>query len=290
MLQLSILEDYRKSESRYLLRRNGHLSKTGTAVTPSFFYLPCGFRLPFIKSALYELYSECTWNRVASFYHSSVDQEWTMSGGRVEKHREEYETTSHHQGVYHFDISCQHRVLSCWKNKVMATVATNLLVNGLSGKFGNTLMFKTLRGKTIVSAMARKPDKKKESNAQRNTRSTFREATQWAQHILYDPEKKAYYQQRARALKLPNAYTAAITDYMRKVKVKKLVEGKGITYAVSKPVFLYKTCALRPPARCCQFQYSRKKTPGTKGIEKSRCDPEKWSNQDRLCLFGMNRG
>lgn len=120
----------------------------------------------------------------------------------------------------------------------MAIVATNLLVNGLSGKFGNTLMFKTLRGKTFVSAMARKPDKKKESNAQRNTRSTFREATQWAQHILYDPEKKAYYQQRARALKLPNAYTAAITDYMRKVKVKKLVEEKGIMYAVSKPGFL----------------------------------------------------
>jgi len=34
----------------------------------------------------------------------------------------------------------------------MAMVATNVLINGLSGKFGNTLLFKTLRGKTIVSA------------------------------------------------------------------------------------------------------------------------------------------
>lgn len=119
----------------------------------------------------------------------------------------------------------------------MATVASNELLKGLSGKFGDVLLFKTLRGKTFVSAPARKPDKRKETEAQRNTRSTFRQATQWAQTILHDPEKKAYYQQRAKALKLPNAYTAAITDYMRKPKVTKSIEGKTVHYMVQKPGF-----------------------------------------------------
>jgi len=119
----------------------------------------------------------------------------------------------------------------------MATVASNTLLKGLSGKVGGTLLFKTLRGKTFVSAPARKPDKRKETEAQRHTRSTFRQATQWAQTILHDPEKKAYYQQRAKALKLPNAYTAAITDYMRKPKVSKSIEGKTVHYSVQKPGF-----------------------------------------------------
>lgn len=45
------------------------------------------------------------------------------------------------------------------------------------------------------------------------------QASQWAQGVLLDPEKKAYYARRAKALKLPNAYTAALTDYMRKPRL-----------------------------------------------------------------------
>ena len=104
----------------------------------------------------------------------------------------------------------------------MATTTANALIKGFRGKFGNDVVFRTMRGKTFVSPPARKPVKKKESEAQRNTRVTFQEATQWAQEILLDLEKKVYYRQRAKALKLPNAYTAAITDYMRKPKVVKM--------------------------------------------------------------------
>src|SRR6187402_3572807 len=103
--------------------------------------------------------------------------------------------------------------------KFMATVANNNLVDGLSGRLGSSLVFRTLRGKTFVTTPARKPDKRKESIAQRGTHISFREATQWAQRILLDPERKAYYSKRAKALKLPNAYTAALTDYMRKPKL-----------------------------------------------------------------------
>src|SRR5690606_38898719 len=115
------------------------------------------------------------------------------------------------------------------KIKIMARITCNDLVDGLSGKLGDSLVFRTIRGKTFVSTPARKPNKKKESKAQRNTRTRFREASQWAQFILFYPEQKAYYRKRAKALKLPNAYTAAITDYMRKPKVEKVRERDTIT-------------------------------------------------------------
>ncbi len=122
----------------------------------------------------------------------------------------------------------------------MATVTTNDLIESLSGKLGKSLVFRTMYGKTFVSHQARKPNKKKESEVQRNTRVNFREATQWARKMLRDPEKKTYYQQRAKALKLPNAYTAAITDYMRKPKVVKLQQRDTITYSIHKPGFTIK--------------------------------------------------
>ena len=122
----------------------------------------------------------------------------------------------------------------------MARVATNVLMNGLRGRIGDSLVLKTMRGKTFVSTVARMPDKKKESVAQRNTRVSFRQATEWAQMILLDAGQKAYYQQRAKKFKLPNAYTAAITDYMRKPKVMKSQHRDKVIYTVSKPGFVLK--------------------------------------------------
>jgi hypothetical protein len=119
----------------------------------------------------------------------------------------------------------------------MAIVSDNDITTGLRGKFGNLFVFRSLRGKTIVSRRAQEPDKAKETMAQRQTRATFRDAAQWAKTILLDPKRKAYYQQRARALKLPNAYTAAITDFMRKPQVSKLQRRGMITYRVIKRGF-----------------------------------------------------
>jgi hypothetical protein len=50
----------------------------------------------------------------------------------------------------------------------------------------------------------------------------FREATLYAKGAMKDPVKKEFYWKRAKKLKLPNAYTAAITDYMRKAEIKKI--------------------------------------------------------------------
>lgn len=98
----------------------------------------------------------------------------------------------------------------------MAKILGNILAHGLRGKVGDTLIFRVLRGKTVVSVAAGKPDKKKETPRQRHTRETFREASCQAKLLLLDPEKKQYYQERARVLKLPNAYTAAVKEMMKK--------------------------------------------------------------------------
>jgi hypothetical protein len=121
----------------------------------------------------------------------------------------------------------------------MAHVNTNPLIHGLSGMLGRTLVFKTLYGKTIVASRPRPP--KTQSESQKANRSKFRDASRWARATLHDPARKAYYQQKAKQLNLPNAYTAAIADYMRKPVVSKVnVKADKATYAVYKKDFALK--------------------------------------------------
>jgi hypothetical protein len=105
----------------------------------------------------------------------------------------------------------------------MAHVKCNDITEGLSGRFGK-FVFRTYRGKTYVARRPSKP--KKESEGQRSTRTKFRLATQYAKQMMADAERKAYYTEKAKTLALPNAYTAAITDYMRKPEVRQIDASK----------------------------------------------------------------
>jgi hypothetical protein len=126
----------------------------------------------------------------------------------------------------------------------MAIVTNNPLVNGLSGMLGQTLVFKNLRGQTVVASRPRPA--KTQSEQQRQNRSKFRQAATWAKTVLLDPQKKAYYQQKARKLQLPNAYTAAITDYMRKPQLKAIGRrAQTITYVVRKKDFALQSGVLQ---------------------------------------------
>lgn len=118
----------------------------------------------------------------------------------------------------------------------MATVRDNILMEGLSGMFGGRIVFKNLRGKTIVTARPAPPAR--QSEQQRTNRSKFKDASTWAKEILKDATKKEYYQKKAKKLNLPNAYTAAITDYMRTPKViRSFQEKEGTNYNVTKKGF-----------------------------------------------------
>lgn len=95
----------------------------------------------------------------------------------------------------------------------MAYVKSNDLVDGFSGAFG-IMVFKRYKDKTVVCRRAKKPQK--ESESQRKNRDRFRQATMYAQQMMDIPERKAYYKRKAKKMNLTNAYTAAITDFMRK--------------------------------------------------------------------------
>ncbi|MEO7991945.1 MAG: hypothetical protein ABI663_20510 [Chryseolinea sp.] len=118
----------------------------------------------------------------------------------------------------------------------MAIIKDNVLTEGLSGAFGNHFVFKQLRGKTVVSCRPAKP--RTQSAQQKENRNRFRQASEWAKHILLEPDKKAYYQKKARKLRLPNAYTAAIADYMRSAKVLQVNQyDNKMTFSVYKKDF-----------------------------------------------------
>lgn len=96
-------------------------------------------------------------------------------------------------------------------------IATGTITRNLRGAFGDFL-FRNYNGKTVVSPL---PVYKNETNtpARKQARGNFREATYFARTAMRNAKLQAYYAQKAKQLKLPNAYTAAITDYLRKAKV-----------------------------------------------------------------------
>jgi hypothetical protein len=102
----------------------------------------------------------------------------------------------------------------------MARSNNNILTKGLSGMIGKQIVFRTWNGKTFISVAPKKP--KKQSVVQKENRSKFKRATIYAKSMMKDPIKKAEYKEIAKRLQLPNAYTAAITDYMRNPQIEAL--------------------------------------------------------------------
>src|SRR6187551_2812823 len=99
-------------------------------------------------------------------------------------------------------------------------VATGIINRNLRGAVGD-LIFRNYNGKTVVSV---RPVYKNETNtpARKQARGRFRDATDFATNAMESVKLKLYYTQKAKQLHLPNAYTAAITDYLRKAGVKAL--------------------------------------------------------------------
>ena len=131
----------------------------------------------------------------------------------------------------------------------MATVRNNILTQSFSGALGDMIVFRQLRGKTIVAKKGEPP--RRQSAQQRENRSRFKEATLFAKAAMLNPERKAYYWRKAKKLNLPNAYTAAITDFMRKGEIKaidaKPYKGKAgntITIKASKKDFALNTVSV----------------------------------------------
>jgi hypothetical protein len=91
----------------------------------------------------------------------------------------------------------------------------NPLIANMRGQFGGIFVVRQLNGQSVISKMPRKRDRSLETDAQRATYERMRSAGRYAVEILQDPEKKLFYLAMAKRLQLPNARTAAVTDYLR---------------------------------------------------------------------------
>jgi hypothetical protein len=100
----------------------------------------------------------------------------------------------------------------------MATLSGNSPVQGMKGSLGE-LVFRSYHGKTVVTTKPSILRSSKQSELQQLNRFKFRDASRYAKTMIRDDAMKEYYSRKAKKMKLPNAYTAAITDYMRKIKV-----------------------------------------------------------------------
>lgn len=99
----------------------------------------------------------------------------------------------------------------------MAQVKNNVLVKGMSGRIGKTLVFKVYGNKTVAS---RYPDmsRVKFTASQKAEQSLFARAAKYAHSIINDPLKKAAFQ----AMIGPDrkVYNAAISAYLNEHKRK----------------------------------------------------------------------
>lgn len=101
----------------------------------------------------------------------------------------------------------------------MAILQPNSHFAAARGRVGG-LVFKEVFGKIVLSQKPSSP--RKQSDAQRAAREKFKHASAWARLILTDNERKMHYKDKANALQLPNAYTAAVRDYMQRVTLKRV--------------------------------------------------------------------
>jgi len=79
----------------------------------------------------------------------------------------------------------------------MAKSGNNIVTHGLSGQLGGLLVFKTLRGQTIVSASPRKSNHEP-SNKQKEHQKHFQEANIYGKTVDVTPELLAQYESRKR--------------------------------------------------------------------------------------------
>lgn len=96
----------------------------------------------------------------------------------------------------------------------MAISKDNLITYGLSGLLGKQVVFRTQKGRTIISKRTKPKDRK--SKAQLKQRSRFSEATIYAKGAIADMDIRKLYDAKAqKSEKLQTAFNVAVADYMR---------------------------------------------------------------------------
>jgi hypothetical protein len=92
----------------------------------------------------------------------------------------------------------------------MAKSKNNVITFGLSGKVGDLLIFRQVKGKTIVSKVAEKPDTVSEKQIEHRNR--FQQAAIYAKGAISDGQTGSAYAAKAKKKKL-TAYNVAVADF-----------------------------------------------------------------------------
>jgi hypothetical protein len=98
----------------------------------------------------------------------------------------------------------------------MSISANNPLLKNHSGMLGKTLVIRQVNGKTVISSAPKKRDVPTEH--QLKTKARFMLAVDYAKKQMANPEIKAMYKKAAKG-DIPNAYTAALKDFLNKPAV-----------------------------------------------------------------------
>jgi hypothetical protein len=120
------------------------------------------------------------------------------------------------------------------KKNIMAKSGNNIVTHGLSGQVGGLLVFKTLQGKTIVSASPRKSNHEP-SDKQKDQQKHFQEATIYGRTVNVTPELRAQYESV-----VPDGssvYLVALADFLNapkfdEIDVSKYVGNPGNTIRI----------------------------------------------------------
>src|ERR1039457_304487 len=101
----------------------------------------------------------------------------------------------------------------------MANATENVIDRRLRGKFGKFCIFRTINFKTFMSPY---PDYSKRtwSKNQKAVRMRFRDAMIWTRQTLDDPEKRKFYQKKAK--RGQSVWNVGVADYMKKPRIDKI--------------------------------------------------------------------
>jgi small-conductance mechanosensitive channel len=110
----------------------------------------------------------------------------------------------------------------------MAKQTGNVVTYGLSGKIGNLLIFRQVKGKTVISSIS--GHTQKASEKQTAQRQRFQQAVIYAQAAIASPATGELYQTAAKKDKQP--FTMAIADFLNAPDIRQ-VDLKDYTGSVN---------------------------------------------------------
>ena len=114
----------------------------------------------------------------------------------------------------------------------MAIVKRNIIVEGLSGKLGDQVVFSQRGGKTIVSVKAVQPEGVP-TEGQVQQRTKFGQANRYAKQAMKNAPLKEAYEQQAK--KGQNGFNVAMADYLNAPEIISL-NGEAYSGAKDSPI------------------------------------------------------